>query len=189
MSKSISILGLNKADVIAILFNNARVAQRDKSDEKEMDEEEAEEVVKKQTFDNGLIMIDFAYGRILKITIQEDKIDPFLYDRDNGQNAVENLIKRLRETGETNDIKRKEYFFMTMFPEGLETWFRVQKFDAYLEKDPNGEPDFFESNPKYFFKKYNDGLNICFKLIIRENYEEVLRWIKKNDFGVVTKEI
>ena len=92
----IDVSDLNKADVLAALYNASRpqgmgFLQFDKA---EMTRPEAEVLLAKTKY------FDYLHGRVMKITI-EDELDPRLYDRDNGQGAVQRVIDALR----ANDSK------------------------------------------------------------------------------------
>jgi hypothetical protein len=44
---------------------------------------------------------DYLSGRVMKIDLSKDELDPSLYDRDNGDGAAAQVIETLRNTGET----------------------------------------------------------------------------------------
>jgi hypothetical protein len=92
---SISIKGLNKAAVLAALFNASKPQGLGfvKYNPKPMTVEEAE-VLLKQTTD-----FDYLQGRIMKINLAEDELDTRWYNRDNGKNAAEKVIAILRQGG------------------------------------------------------------------------------------------
>ncbi len=52
--------------------------------------EEARILLKKQTY------FDYLAGRVMKVEIDGDTLDTYLYDRDNGQGAGERIINALR---------------------------------------------------------------------------------------------
>lgn len=45
------------------------------------------------------IYFDYLKGRVMKIDLAKDEVDTRLYNRDNGSNAAENIVDRLRLTG------------------------------------------------------------------------------------------
>ncbi len=47
----------------------------------------------------GSTYFDYLHGRVMKIQIQGDILNPRLYDRDNGPGAAANVIRELRESG------------------------------------------------------------------------------------------
>jgi hypothetical protein len=55
---------------------------------------------------------DYLKGRVIKVNLSGDEIDPWGYDRDNGQGAVEEIVSILRQTGEVYseeaEIRHKE---------------------------------------------------------------------------------
>lgn len=89
----ISIRGLNKAALLAALFNNSRqqgMGFMHIEGRGAMTEAEASEILKTES--------DFGYlrGRVMKIDIGGDDVYPGLYDRDNGQGAVQRIVDKLR---------------------------------------------------------------------------------------------
>lgn len=65
-----------------------------------MTREEAAEWLAKATreYPNGRTSIYFDYlkGRVMKVELAGDDVDPWLYDRDNGQGAFARVIDELR---------------------------------------------------------------------------------------------
>ena len=96
MSVFISIAGLDKAAVLAALYNNSRqqgmgfLHPRGASG---MTVEEAREELKAGDY------FDYLHGRVMKISLHGDDLHTGLYNRDNGQGAAERVINNLR-TGE-----------------------------------------------------------------------------------------
>lgn len=89
----INIKGLDKAEVLAALFNGSTQQGMGVLDERgasDMTVDQAREILKTQSD------FDYLRGRVMKIDISGDKIDPRLYDRDRGQGAVEEIINSLR---------------------------------------------------------------------------------------------
>jgi hypothetical protein len=95
---TISLKGLNKADVLAVLFNAAKPMAMGfmHYDPKPMTREQAEKILKQTT------NFDYLRGRVMKVNLGDDEFDPWLYDRDNGQDAAAKAIEALRRTGSTN---------------------------------------------------------------------------------------
>lgn len=89
----VSIVGLDKAEVLAALYNRSKTqgAGWKQFDASKMSVEEARSILKQQT--------DFEYlkGRVMKINFaRDDYIETRLYDRDNGPQAAEITIESLR---------------------------------------------------------------------------------------------
>lgn len=89
-----NISNLNHAEVLAALYNNAKVQglgflQAEKGD---MTKEEAQKILD-ETPDK---YFDYLKGRVMKIQIKGDELNPRLYDRDNGDGAAERAISKLR---------------------------------------------------------------------------------------------
>jgi len=95
---NVSIKGLSKAAVLAALYNAAKPQGLGflHYDATAMTVREAEELLKKGNY------FDYLKGRVMKIKIDGDELDSWLYDRDNGQGAAEKAIAALRETGNPN---------------------------------------------------------------------------------------
>ncbi len=97
MSK-ITLAGLNKADVLAALYNASKPQGMGfmHYDPKPMTREEAEGLLKRTTD------FDYLKGRVMKVNLSGDELDTWSYDRDNGQGAAERAIAELRTTSDAN---------------------------------------------------------------------------------------
>ena len=86
------ITGLNKAAVLAALYNNAKVQGLGflQATGKPMEEAEAAELLKEQRY------FDYLHGRVMKIDMSGDEINTRLYNRDNGEGAAERVVESLR---------------------------------------------------------------------------------------------
>ncbi|MGE6387342.1 hypothetical protein ACQKEN_16960 [Pseudomonas sp. NPDC078416] len=87
-----NIKGLDKAEVLAALFNASHqqgMGFLDSRGGRDMTKERAAEILK--------ITGDFDYldGRVMKISLDRDEVETRLYDRDNGQGAAERAIAHL----------------------------------------------------------------------------------------------
>lgn len=49
-----------------------------------------------KTIDEYGLDFDYLQGRVLKVHLSDDELDPWLYDRDIGQGAAERIINTLR---------------------------------------------------------------------------------------------
>jgi hypothetical protein len=92
---NISIQGLNKAKVLAALYNHAKsggMGAIEYDPKHIMTEEEAVTILQKDT------EFQWLKGRIMKINMSSDKeIDPWRYDRDNGgDGTAAKIIDALR---------------------------------------------------------------------------------------------
>lgn len=98
----VSIMGLNKAAVLAALYNNSKVLGMGilHATGKPMLIEEAQEII-----DEGIFSFDYLHGKVMKVDIEGDEFSSWGYDRDNGENTAETVIQRLRETGEISSMK------------------------------------------------------------------------------------
>lgn len=90
----VDIKGLNKAEVLAALYNNSKPQGLGflNFDAKNMMVAEAEEILKKTTD------FDYLKGRVMKVNLSsDDSFEEWLYDRDNGNGAAEKAISSLRK--------------------------------------------------------------------------------------------
>lgn len=95
VDSSVSIAGLDKAEVLAALFNGARaqgLGFLDPLSSKEMTREDAAEILGGRN-DH---YFDYLRGRVMKVDLSTDSVDPWGYDRDNGQGAAQSVIDSLR---------------------------------------------------------------------------------------------
>jgi len=94
----ISLAGLDKASVLAALYNASRPLGMGflQYDPKPMTIEEAKDILTHQTY------FDYLKGRVMKIDLSEDSLRTRLYDRDNGEGAAEAVLGHLRETGKVS---------------------------------------------------------------------------------------
>ena len=89
----VDINGLNKAEVLAALYNNSKPLGLGtlQFDPKKMTVAEAEELLKQTTY------FDYLKGRVMKVDLSsDDGFEEWLYDRDNGNGAAERVIAELR---------------------------------------------------------------------------------------------
>lgn len=89
----ISIEGLDKADVLAALYNHARplgmgFLHYTKAD---MMKEEAKDIL-----DGGYTNFDYLFGRVMKVDLSGNEFDTSPYNRDNGEGSAEEIVKKLR---------------------------------------------------------------------------------------------
>lgn len=89
----IDITGKPKAAILAALYNASRVqGMRFMQDNpgpmtEAMAEQELEASQGKY--------FDYLHGKVMKVNLSKDYIDPWLYDRDNGEGAAHRAIKHL----------------------------------------------------------------------------------------------
>ena len=96
-NESIDISGLDRADILAALYNNSRPQGLGfmHYDAKSMTAAEARALlVEGHRF-------DYLKGRVMKINLRPDAatLDGRLYDRDNGQGSTERVVAGLRALG------------------------------------------------------------------------------------------
>lgn len=87
----IDISNLDKAAVLAALYNGSRPQGLGvlHFDPTPMTTEEARSLVEKRTY------FDYLNGRVLKMNLAGDTLDPRLYDRDLGEGAAERALSKL----------------------------------------------------------------------------------------------
>lgn len=90
----VDIRGLNKADVLAALYNNSfLVIHTEEYSLEDMTRGEAEEILSKNTW------VDYIKNRPIKVHFdKDDYIITNLYDRTNGQGAGKRAIEELRRS-------------------------------------------------------------------------------------------
>lgn len=83
----VSIAGLDKAEVLMALYDRARPQGMGFLHyiPEPMTKEQAQELL--------------LQGRVMKVNLEGDSFDPWLYDRDNGTGAAQEVIDELRKTG------------------------------------------------------------------------------------------
>lgn len=88
------ISGLDKAEVLATLYNNSRqqgMGFLDPRGQAELSPEEARQLLEQET------RFDYLHGRVLKIDLSTDELWTALYNRDNGAGAAEAALAPLRK--------------------------------------------------------------------------------------------
>jgi hypothetical protein len=104
----IDIHDLNKVEVFSALYSRSKVQRMGhvgfaaSGSKNELDFEEAERL-----YNAHKGRFDYVNGRVMKVDLTRDSFDPFLYDRDNEENAAQGVIDSLR-SGLSLDIPPKE---------------------------------------------------------------------------------
>lgn len=90
----IDISGYDKADVLIVLYEHARVQGRGflQATTEPMSKEEANDLLEEQTD------FDYLHGRVMKVDLSGNSFDPRLYDRDNGDGTAQRAIDSLKES-------------------------------------------------------------------------------------------
>jgi len=90
--ETINISNMNKAEVLAALYNNTKPQGLGHLHYalKPMTIEEAQEFL-----DKGQTYFDYLKGRVMKIDLDSDELWPGKYDRDNGLGAAANALAKL----------------------------------------------------------------------------------------------
>lgn len=88
----IDISKLDKAEVLITLYNNSKqqgMGFLNPNGRNLLSKEEATELLKTQTY------FDYLNGRVMKIDLSQDKLNEWLYDRDNGSGAAFKALEKL----------------------------------------------------------------------------------------------
>ena len=93
----LNITGIDKADLLAALYNNSRTQGLGFLSAKpgNMTRDEAAELLKETP------RFDYLHGRVMKVNLSKDEFDPWLYDRDLGQGAAQRVVEALRNATQT----------------------------------------------------------------------------------------
>lgn len=89
---------LDKSEVLAALYNHSRqqgLGFLDSRGSRVLSVDEARHLLNKQTY------FDYLYGRVLKIDLSGSELDPWGYDRDNGQGAALRALQPLLTQDQT----------------------------------------------------------------------------------------
>lgn len=95
----ISLKGLNKAAVLAALYNASKPQGLGflHYDSTPMTKREAKKLLKHQTD------FDYLNGRVMKVNLDGDTLDPWGYDRDNGSGSAKAALDSLSRTRKVNN--------------------------------------------------------------------------------------
>jgi hypothetical protein len=94
MSDTVNIQGLDKAEVLAALFNASKqqgMGFCDPTGSRQMSVEDA----RQYTDRGGVQYYDYLRGRVMKVDLSKDEMRTGLYDRDNGQGAALRALQPL----------------------------------------------------------------------------------------------
>jgi len=85
-----NIEGMNKAKILAGLYNNSRPLGMGMLHftPEDMTEETAQKLL-----DDGQTYFDYLQGRVMKIDLSKDELRTDLYNRDNGEGSAERVIE------------------------------------------------------------------------------------------------
>lgn len=102
VAEKISIEGLDKAAVLAALYNASRPQGMGflQYDPTPMTKEDAQKLLDSYPQAN----FDYLQGRVMKVDLSGNDFSPFSYDRDNGSGAAEQALQALRLSGDVNPI-------------------------------------------------------------------------------------
>jgi hypothetical protein len=94
MENQIDITGLDKAEVLAALYNKAKVQGMGifQAVNGDLKIEDARKILE-ESYDK---YFDYLMGRVMKISLKSDLLSTWLYNRDNGDKAAERIIEGLK---------------------------------------------------------------------------------------------
>lgn len=90
----IDITGIDKATLVAELFNNSKpqglgfFASGSKSP--------MTKVHAQQYLDRGQTYFDYLEGRVMKVNVSENTLNPAMYDRDNGAGSANRVVEAIK---------------------------------------------------------------------------------------------
>lgn len=89
----IDISGIDKAKLLAALYNNSKPLGLGfrHFDPKLMTDDEAAKLLEDQAY------FDYLKGRVMKVNLAGDELDPWGYDRDNGQGSLQKIVDGLND--------------------------------------------------------------------------------------------
>lgn len=95
----INISGLTKAFVLKALYDGSKFQGFGflQAKDSPLTLEEATILCERHKDSRGYIYFDYLYGKVMKVEISTNELDPFLYDRDNGEGAAERAILKAIE--------------------------------------------------------------------------------------------
>ena len=90
----INISGLDKAEVLRALYNNAKTQGMGilHYTPEDMTRDEAQTIL-----DGGQVYFDYLKGRVMKVDLKGSTLWPDLYDRDNGPGAAQRALDGISE--------------------------------------------------------------------------------------------
>lgn len=62
-----------------------------------MNEDAFKEIIEERQSEGADLYFDYLIGKVIKCDITGDKLDPWLYDRDNGEGKAETVVKFIRQ--------------------------------------------------------------------------------------------
>ena len=96
VSDYVDITGIDKAELLSALFNGSKqqgigfLSARGRSN---VSRDDSVSIIAARTD----LYFDYLYGRVLKVDLNENPMWTGLYNRDNGDQAAEKIIERLKQ--------------------------------------------------------------------------------------------
>ena len=95
----INIDGMDKAKVLAALYNNSQqmgMGFMNPAGASQMTEADAQKHIDHLVNNRYPLYFDYLQGRVMKVDLSGDTFNPRLYDRDNGDGAAERAVNSIR---------------------------------------------------------------------------------------------
>lgn len=104
-SEKINIEGINKAELLAALYNKSKPLGLGfyHFRNEDMTKEEAQKEINQRKN----LYFDYLHGRCMKIDISQNAVNPWLFERDNGKGVVKQVVESLRlKNKEKSDLDK-----------------------------------------------------------------------------------
>lgn len=103
MSTAIDIKGIDKAELLAGLYNASRqkgMGFLHSRGGRDMTKEQAEEEIKAAQPE---LYFDYLHGRVMKVQLSGDTLSPWGFDRDNHEGAAAEVVAEIRKKMASNE--------------------------------------------------------------------------------------
>lgn len=105
---SIKISHLNKAQVLAALYNASKPLGLGQFDPTPMSPQKAQAIIDELTAQARPLCFEYIRGRVMHVDLSGEEFDPRLYDRDNGQGAALKAVQALEHATQATCPKCKK---------------------------------------------------------------------------------
>lgn len=96
----INIAGIDKSALLQALHAKSKALGMSRMHDKgNLTLQQCQEILSRCPVIDGKVFMYFDYlaGRVMKVNISEETLDPYLYDRDNGPGAAQRVVDSLRQ--------------------------------------------------------------------------------------------
>lgn len=157
---TISLSGLDKAEVLAALYNAAKPQGLGflHYNPSPMTVEEARQHLAGSTY------FDYLQGRVMKVNLSGDELESRSYDRDNGEGTAERVINALRVTGEVNPEEVEHHHLEMTRESAVDLGDRLHEETAFSEE--GGIPTI-----RLGFSDFADELNDILDALLDDDFD------------------